>query len=178
MVSAAAFGVVWGLVSGNAAGWDSFEVLAALGAGMLLVGAFIARELWAPEPMLPMRLFRSRAFSAGNAAIFFTHAALFGAIFFFAQMLQTALGYGPLDAGLRLIPWTATFITVAPVVGRLVDRFGERRFMVAGLSLQALGMGWIALIAEAGLTYAEFVEVGARPNCRWPGRCGGGFVSV
>jgi EmrB/QacA subfamily drug resistance transporter len=157
LISAAAFGIVWGLVRGNSAGWGSLEVVGALAAGLLLVGAFIARELRAPEPMLPMRFFRSRAFSAGNAAIFFTLASLFGAVFFFAQMLQTALGYGPLDAGLRLMPWTVTFITVAPVVGSLVDRFGERPFMVAGLSLQALGMGWIALIADPGLTYSEFV---------------------
>ena len=72
-------------------------------------------------------------------------------------MLQTSLGYGPLDAGLRLMPWTITFITVAPLVGALVDRFGERPFMVGGLTLQALGMGWIALIADPGLTYAQFV---------------------
>jgi EmrB/QacA subfamily drug resistance transporter len=157
LISAAAFGIVWGLVRGNSAGWDSLEVVGALGAGVLLVAAFVALELRAPEPMLPIRLFRSRAFSAGNAAIFFTLASLFGAVFFFAQMLQTGLGYGPLDAGLRLMPWTVTFITVAPVVGALVDRFGERPFMVGGLSVQALGMGWIALIADPGLTYSEFV---------------------
>ena len=157
LISAAAFGIVWGLVRGNSAGWDSLEVVGALAAGLLLVVAFIARELRAPEPMLPIRFFRSRAFSAGNAAIFFTFASLFGAVFFFAQMLQTALGYGPLDAGLRLIPWTITFITVAPVVGALADRFGERPFMVGGLTLQALGMGWVALIADPGLTYSEFV---------------------
>jgi EmrB/QacA subfamily drug resistance transporter len=157
LISGAAFAIVWGLVRGNSAGWDSLEVVGALAAGVLLVGAFVARELRAPEPMLPLRLFRSRAFSAGNAAIFFTLASLFGAVFFFAQLLQTALGYGPLDAGLRLMPWTITFITVAPVVGALVDRFGERPFMVGGLTLQALGMGWIALIADPGLTYSEFV---------------------
>jgi EmrB/QacA subfamily drug resistance transporter len=157
LISAAAFGIVWGLVRGNAAGWVSLEVVGALAAGVLLVGAFIARELRAREPMLPIRFFRSRAFSAGNAAIFFTFASLFGAVFFFAQMLQTALGYGPLDAGLRLLPWTITFITVAPVVGTLADRLGERPFMVGGLSLQALGMGWVALIADPGLTYSEFV---------------------
>jgi EmrB/QacA subfamily drug resistance transporter len=157
LISTAAFAIVWGLVRGNSAGWDSLEIVGALAAGMLLVFAFIARELRAAEPMVPMRFFRSRAFSAGNAAIFLTFASLFGAVFFFAQMLQTALGYGPLDAGLRLMPWTLTFITVAPLVGNLVDRFGERPFMVAGLSLQALGMGWIALIADSGLTYSEFL---------------------
>jgi EmrB/QacA subfamily drug resistance transporter len=157
LISAAAFAIVWGLVRGNSAGWDSLEIVGALAAGLLLVVAFIARELRAAEPMVPMRFFRSRAFSAGNAAIFLTFASLFGAVFFFAQMLQTALGYGPLDAGLRLMPWTVTFITVAPLVGNLVDRFGERPFMVGGLSLQALGMGWIALIADSGLTYSEFL---------------------
>jgi EmrB/QacA subfamily drug resistance transporter len=157
LVSGAAFAIVWGLVRGNAAGWGSLEVVGALAAGLLLLAAFVARELRAAEPMLPMRFFRSRAFSAGNAAIFFTFASLFGAVFFFAQMLQTALGYGPLDAGLRLIPWTITFITVAPVVGALADRFGERPFMVGGLTLQALGMGWVALIADPGLSYSEFV---------------------
>jgi EmrB/QacA subfamily drug resistance transporter len=157
LISAAAFAIVWGLVRGNSAGWDSVEVIGALAAGVLLLMGFVARELRAAEPMVPMRFFRSRAFSAGNTAIFLTFASLFGAVFFFAQMLQTALGYGPLDAGLRLVPWTVTFITVAPLVGNLVDRFGERSFMVAGLSLQALGMGWIALIADSGLTYSEFV---------------------
>ena len=157
LISASGFAIVWGLVRGNSAGWGSLEIVGALAAGLLLAVAFVAWELRAKEPMVPMRFFRSRAFSAGNASIFFTLASLFGAVFFFAQMLQTALGYGPLDAGLRLIPWTVTFITVAPLVGSLVDRVGERPFMVAGLSLQALGLGWIALIADSGLTYSEFL---------------------
>jgi EmrB/QacA subfamily drug resistance transporter len=157
LISGAGFAIVWGLVRGNSAGWDSLEVIGALAAGLALVVAFIAWELRAAEPMLPRRFFRARAFSAGNAAIFLTFASLFGAVFFFAQMLQTALGYGPLDAGLRLVPFTVTFITVAPVVGALVERFGERPFMVGGLTLQALGIGWIALIADSGLTYSEFL---------------------
>jgi EmrB/QacA subfamily drug resistance transporter len=157
LVTGGALGIVWGLVRGNPAGWGSPEVVSSLAIGVVLVAAFIAWELRAAEPMLPMRFFRSRAFSAGNAAIFFTFASLFGAVFFFAQLLQTGLGYGPLDAGLRLIPWTATFMTVAPIAGALADRFGERPFMVGGLLLQAVGMGWIALIAEPGLEYSEFV---------------------
>jgi MFS family permease len=107
--------------------------------------------------MLPMGFFRSRAFSGGNAAIFFTLASLFTGVFFFAQLLQTVLGYGPLDAGLRLLPWTATFITVAPVVGALADRIGERPFMVGGLLLQAAGLIWIALIAGPDMAYGELV---------------------
>jgi EmrB/QacA subfamily drug resistance transporter len=157
LVTGGAFGIVWGLVRGNEAGWGSPEVVGALAGGALLVAAFVAWELRAREPMLPMRFFRSRAFSGGNAAIFFTFASLFTGVFFFAQLLQNVLGYGPLDAGLRLVPWTATFITVAPVVGALVDRLGERPFMVGGLLLQAAGLTWVALIAGPDMTYGELV---------------------
>jgi EmrB/QacA subfamily drug resistance transporter len=157
LITAGAFGIVWGLVRGNQAGWGSPEVLLALAGGAALVVGFVVWELRAREPMLPMSFFRSRAFSGGNAAIFFTFASLFTGVFFFAQLLQTVLGYGPLDAGLRLIPWTATFITVAPVVGALTDRLGERPFMVGGLLLQAAGLTWVALVARPEMTYSELV---------------------
>ena len=157
LVTGGALGIVWGLVRGNPAGWDSVEVVASLIAGVLLIAAFVAWELRAREPMLPMRFFRSRSFSAGNTAIFFTFASLFSAVFFFPQLLQTALGYGPLETGLRLVPWTATFMTVAPIAGALSDRIGERPLMVSGLSLQAIGMGWVALIAEPGVAYSSLL---------------------
>jgi EmrB/QacA subfamily drug resistance transporter len=157
LITGGALGIVWGLVRGNGAGWGSLQVVAALALGAALVVAFVLWELRARRPMLPMRFFRSRSFSAGNAAIFFTFASLFGGVFFFAQLLQTALGYGPLDAGLRLMAWTITFITVAPLVGALVDRFGERPFLVGGLTLQAGGLVWVALIAEPGLGYSELI---------------------
>jgi EmrB/QacA subfamily drug resistance transporter len=157
LVSAGLFGLVWGLVRGNDAGWGSLEVIASLAAGLALIAAFVRWELRAPAPMLPMRFFRSRAFSAGNAATFFTIASLFSCVFFFSQLLQTGLGYGPLEAGLRLMPWTATFITVAPIAGSFVDRIGERPLMVTGLSLQAIGAGWLALIADPGLSYTSLL---------------------
>ncbi len=157
LVTAGAFGVVWGLVRANTAGWASVEVVAALMAGALLTAAFVVWELRAAEPMLPMWLFRSRAFSSGNAAALLMFGSLFGAVFFMAQFLQTALGNGPLGAGLRLAPWTATLFVVAPVAGALVNRTGERPLMVGGLVLQAAGMGWIALMARPGLAYIDLV---------------------
>jgi EmrB/QacA subfamily drug resistance transporter len=157
LVTGSALGLVWGLVRGNQAGWGSPEVVTALVAGGLLAAAFVAWELRARAPMLPMGLFRARAFSAGNAAIFLLFASLLSAVFFYAQLLQVGLGYGPLDAGLRLMPWTATFLTVAPVAGALADRIGERPLMVGGLSLQAIGMAWLALIAEPGMAYAQIL---------------------
>jgi EmrB/QacA subfamily drug resistance transporter len=157
LVSAGAFGLVWGLVRGNGVGWGSLETIASLVVGLALLGAFVGWELRASEPMLPMRFFRSRSFAAGNGAIFFTFASLFAAVFFYAQLLQTGLGYGPLGTGLRLLPWTATFITVAPIAGSLADRIGERPLMVGGLTLQAAGMAWLALIVEPGITYSQML---------------------
>jgi MFS family permease len=107
--------------------------------------------------MLPMRFFRSRAFAAGNAGIFLALASLFGAVFLVAQYFQVALGYGPLETGLRMLPWTGLVMFVAPLTGALADRFGERPFMVAGLTLQAIGMAWIGLVAEPGLAYSALV---------------------
>ena len=157
LVAAGAFGIVWALVRGNSAGWGSVEVLAALIAGALLLGAFVVFELRTRAPMLPMRFFASRAFSAGNAATFLLFAALFSAVFFLAQFLQTGLGYSPLEAGVRLVPWTATLFVVAPLAGALADRIGERPLIVAGLALQAVGLFWIAAIAEPGLAFSELL---------------------
>lgn len=152
-----ALGLVWGLVRGNSAGWGSAEVLLSLALGASLTVAFIVRETRAREPMLPMRLFRNRSFSAGNAAMFFLWGSALGALFFMAQFLQTGLGFGPLDAGLRLMPWGAVVMIVPRFVGAQIPRFGERPFIVAGMTLQAVAMAWIAMIAEPTLDYWQMV---------------------
>ena len=157
LVTGAALGVVWGLVRGNSAGWGSAEVLGTLVAGAALTVAFVLWELRAREPMLPMRLFRSRSFASGNAAVFLMFASLFSAVFFMAQFLQSSLGESPLHAGLQLIPWTGTVMFVAPIAGVLVDRIGERPLLVGGLLLQAAGFAWVALAARTGLPYSHMI---------------------
>jgi EmrB/QacA subfamily drug resistance transporter len=157
LVTGAAFGIVWGLMRGNAAGWGSLEVIGTLAAGVALATAFVAVELRRQAPMLPMGLFASRSFSAGNAATFLLSCALFGAVFFMAQFQQVSLGQGPLDTGLRLLAWTGTVFIVAPIAGTLADRIGNRPLVVLGLTLQAIGFAWIALIAKPGLPYWEMI---------------------
>jgi EmrB/QacA subfamily drug resistance transporter len=172
LVTGAVLGVVWGLVRGNAAGWGSAEVLAALVAGAVLLIAFLGWERRAPAPMLPLRLFGSRAFSAGNAAGFFLFGSVFGAVFFMAQFLQAAQGDGPLEAGVRLLPWTATLFVVAPVAGARVRRVGERPLIAGGLLLQAAGMAWVAVAAGPELAYgalaAPLVLAGAGASMAIP----------
>jgi len=99
LAAAAALGLVWALVRANTAGWRSTETLGALAAGGAAAAAFTARQARARAPMLPLRLFRSRAFAAGNAAIFFLNASLTGAVFLMPQFQQVTLGQGPLGAG-------------------------------------------------------------------------------
>jgi EmrB/QacA subfamily drug resistance transporter len=155
LAGAGALGITWGIVRANTVGWGSAEVLLSLLAGLALVGAFVAWERRAPSPMIPLALFRDRGFASANAVSFFMLAALFGVLFLMAQFLQTALGHSPLEAGIRLLPWTAAPVLIAPLAGALADRYGDRPFMALGLALQAIGLGWVALVAEPDMGYGQ-----------------------
>jgi EmrB/QacA subfamily drug resistance transporter len=157
LMSTAAFGVVWGLMRANNAGWGSLEVVSSLVTGVVLAVAFIRQEMRSREPMVPMRLFRARAFSSGVTASFLFYASMYGTLFFLPQFLQVAQGYGPFGVGLRLLPWTATLFVFAPIAGNLVNRIGERPLVVIGLAVQAIGMAWIALIATPDVAYGNLV---------------------
>ena len=153
LASAGLFAVVWALVRGESAGWASGEILGLFAAGAFLTVAFVHWELRAPAPMLPMRFFSNRTFAAANAASFLMYGSLFGAVFLMTQYLQTLLGHSPLEAGLRLLPWTGAPLLVSPLAGVLSDRLGQRPFMAAGLALQGVGFGWIALAASSTRDY-------------------------
>jgi EmrB/QacA subfamily drug resistance transporter len=157
LVSGGAFGLVWGLIRGNAAGWGSGEVVLTLAGGAIFTIGFVLWEMRAAHPMLPLPFFRSAAFSSGNAVAFLLYGSIFGSAFFMAQFLQTTLHYGPFGAGLRLLPWTVTLFLVAPVAGSMVSKVGERPLIVGGLLLQTGGFGWIALIAGPDLDYKAMI---------------------
>jgi EmrB/QacA subfamily drug resistance transporter len=157
LASGGLFGVVYALVRANADGWTSVSVLGAAGVGVVLLAGFVAWELRAPEPMLPMRFFASRAFSATNAVSLAMYFGMFGSIFLLAQFFQTVQGYSPLEAGIRTLPWTAMPIFVAPVAGILSDRLGSRPLMFAGLTLQASALVWFATILTPTMPYGDVV---------------------
>jgi EmrB/QacA subfamily drug resistance transporter len=157
LASAGLLGVVWGLVRGNSAGWTSLEVAGSLIAGTLLVVAFVAWELRTREPMLPMRFFRSRSFAASNFASLAMSFGMFGSIFLLAQFLQTVQHLTPLQAGIRILPWTLMPIFIAPLAGAFSDRIGGRPLIAAGLGLQATSLAWMALVTTPDVAYVQLV---------------------
>ncbi len=151
-------GLAWAPVRAPEAGWGSVEVLTALAVGVVFVAAFLGWErTGARYPMLPLSHFRRRGFSTANAAAFLLFASLLGALFMITQLFQFGLGYSPLEAGVRILVWTAMPLLVAPVAGALADRFGTRPFMLTGLLLQGLGLALLAWRVEPGLGYGEVV---------------------
>src|SRR6266545_4227907 len=157
LASAGLLGIVWGLVRGNSQGWASPEIVVSLAAGIVLVISFVLWELRTEKPMLPMRFFRNRTFALTNVASLLMFFGMFGSIFLLAQFFQTVQGYSPFGSGLRILPWTAMPIFVAPIAGALSDRIGGRPLMALGLSLQAIGLGWMAAIGSPTTPYADFV---------------------
>jgi EmrB/QacA subfamily drug resistance transporter len=153
LLTGAAFAIVWGLVRVSTIGWTAAETLVAVGCGVLLVIGFVAWERHADTPMLPMRLFRSRDFTAANATALLMTGSLSAAVFLIAQYCQLVLNYSPLTTGLRLLPWTATPLLIAPLAGRLSDRIGQRPILATGMLLQATGLGWFALAAATPPRY-------------------------
>ena len=157
LVTPGLLGLVWGLVNGNGHGWGSPEVVGSLAAGVALVAAFVSWELRAAEPMLPMGFFRHRAFAAGNVAALLMNFGMFGSLFLLTQFFQTAQGLSPLESAVRVLPWTVMPMIAAPISGVLSDRIGGRPLMVAGLLLQAAGLGWQAAVTTAGVGYGSLV---------------------
>jgi EmrB/QacA subfamily drug resistance transporter len=157
LASGGLFGIVLGLVRANTLGWTSPLIVGALAGGVALVAAFVAWERRATEPMLPIRLFASRGFSATNLASVLMFFGMFGSIFLLAQFLQTVQHYSPLSAGLRTLPWTGMPIVVSPLAGVLADRIGGRTVVLTGLVLQATGLLWLAQVSSPTVAYADLV---------------------
>jgi EmrB/QacA subfamily drug resistance transporter len=157
LASLGLLGIVWGLVRGNQVGWASPEIVGTLAGGALVLALFVLWELRAPAPMLPLRFFRNRTFTAANVASLLMFFGMFGSIFLLAQFFQTVQGYSPLQAGLRILPWTMMPIFVAPIAGALSDRIGGRPLMALGLALQATGLAWIATVGSPTAAYSVFV---------------------
>jgi len=157
LASAGLFAVVWGLVRANSQGWTSPEIVSSLAAGVLVLAIFVTYEFRARASMLPMRFFRNRTFSGANVASMLMFFGMFGSVFLLAQFFQTVQGLSPLGAGMRILPWTAMPLLVAPTAGALSDRISGRTLLALGLALQAAGLFWIAQVTTATTPYSSLV---------------------
>ena len=121
------------------------------------MAAFVAWELRAPHPMLPMTFFRNAAFSLANLASLFMFFGMFGSIFLLTQFFQTVQGYSPLSSGLRILPWTLAPMFIAPFAGAMSDRVSPKRILSIGLTLQAIALGWIAFVWTPTTAYSSLI---------------------
>jgi len=134
-------------------GWGSAFTLLGFTASAALVLAFVMVERAAEHPMLDVRLFADRRFSAASGAVTVTFFALSGFIFLITQYFQVVRDFGPLSTGARILP-VAMSIAVASVVGGiLAPRVGTRAVVVTGLTFFGTAMAWIALSVEVDTSY-------------------------
>jgi EmrB/QacA subfamily drug resistance transporter len=150
--TAGLFFLVYALIEGNARGWTDGLILGAFALSAMLLVAFFWIESHRESPMLPLSFFRIPTFSAANvvaAAVFF---ALFGSVFFFSLYLQNIDHYSPVAAGVRLLAFSLVILIVAPLSGRLSDRYGSRWFMTVGPLIAACGLA-LMLRTEVGSPY-------------------------
>jgi len=150
-------GVTYAVVRGEGDGWGSVGILVPIIGGALLLVGFVLWELRAPEPMLPMRFFRSRGFTSTNIVSFAMFFGVFGSIFYLSQFFQTGQGYSPFESGLRTLPFTGMPIFVAPIAGILSDKIGPRPLMATGLTLQAIGISWLAAVSTPTVPYSDLI---------------------
>lgn len=137
--------VVLGLMQSAQWGWGATATIALLAAGGALIAAFCFIEPRRRSPLVQLRLFRNRNFSAGNSVLGIVEFALTGLTVFMAIYVQELLGFGPILAGLSLLPVMVPVLLLAPVAGRMYDRIGPRGLVTTGAVLLGAGLIWTAM---------------------------------
>ncbi|MHB1987195.1 MAG: MDR family MFS transporter [Acidimicrobiales bacterium] len=128
--------------------WASWQILSMIISGVVLIALFVRRELRAPEPIVPMYLFRKRVFTAANAAGFIIGVAMFGAIIYLPVYLQVVKGVSPTISGLELLPLMVGLLGASIGSGQIISRRGRYKiFPVIGTAVTTLGMAMLSLLS-------------------------------
>ncbi len=157
LASSGFLGVSWGLTQASAHSIGSAAVLLPISGGLVVVAGFLSWEHRTGHPMLPLTIFRSARFNVANVVGFCIYGSLCGAVFLTSQYFQIAQHQSPLAAAVRFVPWPLPTIVVAPLVGSLAAKYGNQRFMVAGMTIQALALAWFAAVAHTHTPYRELL---------------------
>ena len=138
--------LVFGIIESGAAGWASVRVVGPLVVGVLLLAALVMNEARVEQPVMPLRLFRSRERSGAYAARMLYLGAMIGFFFFTTQFLQDALGFTPLQAGLGFLPMSLVNFAVAMAIPRLRTRVSDAALITGGTVVTVAGMLWLSRI--------------------------------
>jgi EmrB/QacA subfamily drug resistance transporter len=149
--------LVYAIIEAPTNGWTSPQTITEFAVALVLLGAFVWWELRTDHPMLNVRFFENRRFTAANLSITLVFFAMFGSLFFLTQYMQFILGYTPLQAGLRTAPIALVIVIVAPITGALVQRLGNKVLVSAGMALVAIGLFWMSRLT-AGSGYGHVLE--------------------
>ncbi len=164
-VTAGLLVLVYTIVHTDEVSWTSSSTLLSAAVAVVLLAVFVYIEAAvAEQPLVPLRLFRSRAVTGANLVMFAFGVAMFAMWFFLSLYLQQVLRYDPVITGITFIPQTAAIAVGATIAGRLAPRLGPRPVMMAGAFMAAGGLYWLSLI-QAGDNY-------------WTGACGGGILAT
>ena len=140
LVGGALVAIVDAIIEAPTRGWTGLGTLAEAAAGLAGIAIFVWWELRVEHPLIDLRIFSSRAFSAASGSITVTFFALFGSLFVFTQYLQLVHGYSPLSAGVRALPFALATGAASPLSPVLAKRLGNRVVISAGLALMGLGL--------------------------------------
>jgi EmrB/QacA subfamily drug resistance transporter len=150
-------GVTFGLIQGPGSGWTSAPVLVTLIVGSVALVLFPFIEMQSPNPMVPLRLFRSSNFTGSNLATLGVYFSFNGAFLFLVLKLQQVQGYSPLEAGASLVPVTLLLLLLSPRIGGLIGRFGARMLMTSGAGIIAAGFLLLSLLGRAAPYWSELL---------------------
>lgn len=156
LVTAGLATLAYGIVQTEESGWTAPATLGPLAAGLLLLAAFVAVEARTAEPLMPLRIFRTRAVSAANTAMLLCGLMSFGTWFFMTLYAQNVLGYPPMIAGLAFAPSSVSIVVGSKLAPRLLPRFGARRVAVLGVLTAAAGYVWQSTMTVDG-TYVTAI---------------------
>jgi EmrB/QacA subfamily drug resistance transporter len=155
--------LTYALIEAPARGWTDGLILGSFAAAAVLLVAFVLAELRVRHPMMDVRLFENRRFTAASISTALVFFALFGVLFFLTQYLQFVLGFGTLEVGVRTIPVALSLMVAAPLSARLTERLGTKAVVTTGLVLVAIGLGLLATVSTStgyGLVAAALVVIG------------------
>jgi len=160
LVTAGLGTLAYGISQTEAEGWTAAATVVPLAAGLALIALFLVVEARTAAPLMPLGLFRVRAVSSANAAMFVNGSAMFCMWFFMTLYAQNVLGYTPFEAGLALVPSSLAVLLGSKSAPRFLPVFGARNVAVFGTLLAAAGFGWQSMMTPQGNYLTEIMFPG------------------